>query len=261
MKNLRVKVLSVGDTETGKSCLIKRYCEKRFISKYLPTIGVDFGVTNIDVDNKDLKVNLFDLSGHATFKEVRNEFYKDAQAIMLVYDITKHNTLDSLDSWMNEIKTFVTNPNQIDKIVFVVFANKADKSEKHHTEQGKLWAQKNGCYYFETSANTGDGVQKAFQMMFKGIVQVLETGSRPKSAGITLGYSKEQVDVIKKLRDAKDNYSRLDVQQRNCSKEDVTKSYRKLAKLIHPDKCTAPHTEEAFKILTLAKDELLKRFK
>ena len=106
---------------------------------------------------------------------------------MLVYDITKQSTLDSLDSWMNEIKTFVTNPNQIDKIVFVVFANKSDKSERQHTEQGRLWVQKNGCYYFETSANTGDGVQKAFQMMFKGIVQVLETGSRPKSAGITLG--------------------------------------------------------------------------
>ena len=75
MKYLRVKVLSVGDTETGKSCLIKRYCEKRFISKYLPTIGVDFGVTNIDVDNKDLKVNLFDLSGHAAFKEVLFSFY------------------------------------------------------------------------------------------------------------------------------------------------------------------------------------------
>ena len=70
MNSLRVKVLSVGDTETGKSCLIKRYCEKRFINKYLPTIGVDFGVTNIDVDNKKLKVNLFDLSGHAAFKEV-----------------------------------------------------------------------------------------------------------------------------------------------------------------------------------------------
>jgi len=70
MKSSRVKVLSVGDTETGKSCLIKRYCEKRFISKYLPTIGVDFGVTKINISNRELKVNLFDLSGHCAFKEV-----------------------------------------------------------------------------------------------------------------------------------------------------------------------------------------------
>ena len=70
MKSIRIKVLSIGNTETGKSCLIKRYCEKRFINKYLPTIGVDFGVTNINVDDKELKVNLFDLSGHAAFKEV-----------------------------------------------------------------------------------------------------------------------------------------------------------------------------------------------
>ena len=106
---------------------------------------------------------------------------------MLVYDITKQNTLDSLNLWMNEIKTFVLNPSHIEKMLFVVFANKSDKSDKRYEDQGRLWAEKNGCYYFETSANTGDGVQKAFQMMFKGILQVHETGSRPKSAGVTLG--------------------------------------------------------------------------
>ena len=67
----RVKVISFGNVETGKSCLIKRYCEKRFVSKYMPTIGVDFGVTKVMVDDRELKINLFDLSGHPAFKEVR----------------------------------------------------------------------------------------------------------------------------------------------------------------------------------------------
>jgi len=261
MKSIRIKVLSIGNTETGKSCLIKRYCEKRFVNKYLPTIGVDFGVSNINIDDKELKVNLFDLSGHAAFKEVRNEFYKDTQAVMLVYDVTKQHTLDALDSWMNEIKSYIINPKDVEKIIFMVLANKTDKSDrcvKH--DHGKLWAQKNGCYYFETSANTGDGVTKAFQMMFKAVIEVLDTGLRPKSAGITLGYTKEQVDVIRKLQNAKDHYGCLDV-HRHCSKEDVTKSYRRLAKLIHPDKCTAPGTEDAFKKLTTAREELIKLFK
>lgn len=69
-KSSRIKVLSIGNLETGKSCLIKRYCEKRFVSKYLPTIGVDFGVTIVNVDEWELKINFFDLSGHTAFKEV-----------------------------------------------------------------------------------------------------------------------------------------------------------------------------------------------
>ena len=74
------------------------------------------------------------------------------------------------------------------------------------------------------------------------------------------GYTKEQVDLIRKLQNAKDHYACLDV-HRHSSKEDVTKSYRRLAKLIHPDKCTAPDTENAFKILTTAREELMKLFK
>lgn len=66
----RLKVISLGNLDSGKSCLIKRYCEKRFVSKYMPTIGVDFGVTKINYNNRLLKINLFDLSGNGAFAEV-----------------------------------------------------------------------------------------------------------------------------------------------------------------------------------------------
>ena len=82
-KTTRVKVISLGDTQTGKTCLIKRYCEKRFVSKYLPTIGVDFGVTKVHVDNHILKVNLFDLSGDDVFAEVGLVFRLMVQLLMI----------------------------------------------------------------------------------------------------------------------------------------------------------------------------------
>lgn len=66
----RLKVISLGNLDSGKSCLIKRYCEKRFVSKYMPTIGVDFGVTKINYNDRLLKINLFDLSGNGAFAEV-----------------------------------------------------------------------------------------------------------------------------------------------------------------------------------------------
>ena len=79
----RIKIISMGSGGSGKSCLIKRYCEERFVSKYIATIGVDYGVKPATVDGVEVRVNFWDLSGHPEFFEVRNEFYKDAQGAIL----------------------------------------------------------------------------------------------------------------------------------------------------------------------------------
>lgn len=66
-KSLKVKIISLGNSETGKSCIIKRYCEKRFVQKYLQTIGIDYGVTKVNIKDRELKVNIFDMSGKIFF--------------------------------------------------------------------------------------------------------------------------------------------------------------------------------------------------
>lgn len=74
----RLKILVAGPHQSGKSCLIKNYCEGRFVKKYLPTIGIDYGVRNVNVNGTDVKINFFDASGNDDFKEIRMPFYKDA---------------------------------------------------------------------------------------------------------------------------------------------------------------------------------------
>ena len=103
-KPLRLRIVLVGDEQTGKSCLIKRYCEKRFVSKYLPTIGIDYGATKIYVDKREVRIHIFDTSGNPLFIEVRNEFYKDAHGILMVFDISKRHTFESLSRWLAEIE-------------------------------------------------------------------------------------------------------------------------------------------------------------
>lgn len=78
---VRLKILSLGDKGVGKSCLIKRYCEGKFVSRYITTIGVDYGVKPVKVNGTPVKVNFWDLSGDPEFLEVRNEFYSDAQGV------------------------------------------------------------------------------------------------------------------------------------------------------------------------------------
>ena len=103
---VRIKVTSMGEGGVGKSCLIKRYCEGRFVSRYIATIGVDFGVKPVDIGDYEVRVNFWDLSGHPEFFDVRNEFYKDTQAAMLVFDVTSKKSFESLDSWYREARFF-----------------------------------------------------------------------------------------------------------------------------------------------------------
>jgi len=79
---VRIKVIYMGEAGVGKSCIIKRYCEEQFVTRYISTIGVDYGVKAVDVDGVEAKVNFWDLAGHPEFFEVRNEFYKDAQGVL-----------------------------------------------------------------------------------------------------------------------------------------------------------------------------------
>ena len=74
----RLKIISCGDSMVGKSCLIKRYCESKFVSKYIPTIGIDYGVKQLAIRGQDVRVNFFDFSGLDGYLDIRNEFYKDS---------------------------------------------------------------------------------------------------------------------------------------------------------------------------------------
>lgn len=77
-EQLLIKILTIGDPEVGKSCLIKRYCEGRFVSRYIPTIGVDYGVKKMNIKGFKVHVNFFDLSGENDYLTISKDFIKDA---------------------------------------------------------------------------------------------------------------------------------------------------------------------------------------
>jgi DnaJ homolog subfamily C member 27 len=167
----RIKVLSVGSAGSGKSCLIKRYCEERFVPKYIATIGVDYGVKPIKFDHiGEFRVNFWDLSGHPDFFEVRNEFYKDTQGCLLVYDVTSRESFEQCESWLAEAKKYGANPNEIP---IALCANKADRTKDMvvSEDEGKKWAKSKGMTYFETSALSGINVHEMFDFLFKEILR------------------------------------------------------------------------------------------
>ncbi|XP_075779418.1 dnaJ homolog subfamily C member 27 isoform X2 [Pelodiscus sinensis] len=287
-KSLRIKVISMGNAE---SCIIKRYCEKRFVPKYLATIGIDYGVTKVQIRDREIKVNIFDMAGHSFFYEVRNEFYKDTQGVVLVYDVGQKESFDALDTWLAEMKQELGPHGNMENIVFVVCANKIDCTKHRCVDEseGRLWAESRGFLYFETSAQTGEGINEMFQTFYSAIVELCDNGGKRPTSSMSAGFTKEQADTIRRIRSSKDSWDMLGVKPgatRACllstaagterkdsgrhpladdclvsRRDEVNKAYRKLAVLLHPDKCVAPGSEDAFKAVVNARTALLKNIK
>ena len=162
----RVKVISLGAEGVGKSCLIKRHCEERFVTKHIATIGIDFGVKTADtVSGGPVKVNFWDLSGEARYYEIRNEFYADAQGAIVVYDVNSAATLTALDGCWREALQYGLPPG----VPAFLCANKVDLPERKRevSEQaGRAFAERHGFTYVETSANTGKNVDEMFAALF-----------------------------------------------------------------------------------------------
>uniref|UniRef100_A0A9J8AHM2 DnaJ (Hsp40) homolog, subfamily C, member 27 n=1 Tax=Cyprinus carpio carpio TaxID=630221 RepID=A0A9J8AHM2_CYPCA len=234
-KSLRVKVISLGNAEVGKSCIIKRYCEKRFVPKYLATIGIDYGVTKVQVRDREIKVNIFDMAGHPFFYEVRNEFYKDSQGVILVYDVGLRESFDALDSWLTEMKQEMGSQANMENIIFIVCANKVP-----------LVVVSDPCVL-------------TYSSFCLTTLLFLNDWKRP-TPEVSVGFTKEQADTIRRIRNSKDSWDMLGVKP-GATREEVNKAYRKLAVLLHPDKCVAPGSEDAFKAVVNARTSLLKNIK
>ena len=163
----KVKLISMGNTGVGKSAIIKRFCEGRFSSKYFGTIGVDYGVKSVRFGATEVRINLFDLAGGPEFLNVRNEFYKDTQGGILVFDVTNRESFEALNSWVDESCNFgAKNPD------IIVVANKIEMPSRVISEiEARSWASANGFDYVEVSASTGSRVNQLFEQLTSRIVR------------------------------------------------------------------------------------------
>ena len=176
----RIKLTTVGDSRVGKSCLIKRYCEKKFVPQYISTIGVDYGVRHVPASLRDksdskshrlpIKVNFFDLSGHESFASIRSQFYSDTSAILAVFDVTQRSSFEHLNQWINEAKS-----TGCQDCVVCVCANKTGELSASVTaSEGRTWSLERGYLFFECSAKNGLNVDGMFTQIFDQIVSNLE---------------------------------------------------------------------------------------
>ncbi|XP_072181049.1 dnaJ homolog subfamily C member 27-like [Diadema setosum] len=162
-----IKVVAAGNAGVGKTCIIKHFCEDKFAPGYQPTVGVDYGFKIQNVSNIDLRVHLWDLSGHPDYQEVRSELYTDTQACFLVFDVTNRHSFENLELWLRELARYSNT-----QCHTVMVANKVDIRGKRavSSDEAMRWAAGKKLRYYETSAMTGDGIMKMFCEILQAVM-------------------------------------------------------------------------------------------
>jgi DnaJ family protein C protein 27 len=136
----------------GKSCLIKRYCEEKFVERYIQTIGIDYGVKKLKIKGQTVAINFFDKSGNEDYRLIRTEFYADASGCLMVFDLDNRDSFNSLVHWEDEMRK--GSGIDMTRLKVVVCGNKCDTkgSREVKTQDAQKWAKGKGWEYFETSA-------------------------------------------------------------------------------------------------------------
>lgn len=143
-----------------------RFTDNDFDSDQALTIGVDFKTKIINVDGVNIKLAIWDTAGQERFRTLTPSYYRDAQGAILVYDVTKRNTFDKLDSWLQELEIYGTKPNMAKMVV----GNKIDQANRELSrDDGFRFAKKHRTLFIETSAKTSEGVRDAFEEVVRKV--------------------------------------------------------------------------------------------
>lgn len=161
------KLIIIGDTNIGKSCLLQRFADDSYTNEFISTIGVDFKVKTITINDKMIKTQIWDTAGQDRFRSITNSYYRGAHGIIISYDITNKQSFVNIERWMRNVKDFVS-----DNAVKILIGTKSDLEEKRKVSKKELedLANELDMKYIETSAKDNKNVDELFIIICKEIL-------------------------------------------------------------------------------------------
>ncbi|RMZ87884.1 hypothetical protein DV736_g4889, partial [Chaetothyriales sp. CBS 134916] len=166
------KLLLIGDSGVGKSCLLLRFADDTYTESYISTIGVDFKIRTIELDGKTVKLQIWDTAGQERFRTITSSYYRGAHGICVVYDVTDMDSFNNVKQWLQEIDRYAT-----EGVNKLLVGNKSDLTDKRAVEYtvAKEFADSIGIPFLETSAKNASNVEQAFLTMARQIKERMGT--------------------------------------------------------------------------------------
>ncbi|KAL3497563.1 hypothetical protein ACH5RR_040295 [Cinchona calisaya] len=156
------KLLLIGDSGVGKSCLLLRFADDSYLESYISTIGVDFKIRTVEQDGKTIKLQIWDTAGQERFRTITSSYYRGAHGIIVVYDVTDQESFNNVKQWLNEIDRYAS-----ENVNKLLVGNKCDLESQRVVsyETAKAFADEIGIPFMETSAKSATNVEQAFMAM------------------------------------------------------------------------------------------------
>ena len=178
--DMTFKILTIGESGVGKTCIAQRFVKDKFNKNHLATIGVDYFDKKLHINNKDVRLKIWDTAGQERFKTLTAQYYKGADGILLVYDVTDDESYEKIRDWMAQIRLNT----QKDDIGLVLLGNKCDLHPRKVTkEMGDKLGEELKIKYFETSALSGQGINESFEELTRIIMNKRGVGGGNKVSG------------------------------------------------------------------------------
>eukprot|EP00744_Colponema_vietnamica_P001790 GILI01002920.1.p1 GENE.GILI01002920.1~~GILI01002920.1.p1 ORF type:complete len:208 (-),score=67.56 GILI01002920.1:257-880(-) len=175
------KLLLIGDSGVGKSCLLLRFADDTYTESYISTIGVDFKIRTIELDGKTIKLQIWDTAGQERFRTITSSYYRGAHGIIIVYDVTDRESFNNVKQWMHEIDRYAC-----ENVNKLLVGNKSDLTSKKDVtyDEGKELADSLGIQFLETSAKNATNVEQSFILMASEIkARIASQPPVPKAGG------------------------------------------------------------------------------
>lgn len=220
-----LKFIITGDAAVGKSSLLVRLTDQRFLANPDPTLGVEFGskLINLEDENKIIKLQCWDTAGTESFRSITRSYYRGAAGCLLVYDVTSRKSFENVRTWLGDVREHA-DPN----LTCILVGNKTDLCEpspadsdtpsssppksthskssstsssqpkrRVSTEEAQRFAQENGLLFVEASAKSGVNVERAFEQAARDILNKIKRGvfDDNRSPGVKLSRTQPASNV------------------------------------------------------------------
>ena len=186
------RYIIVGDSNVGKSCLLLQFTDNKFRQNHEATIGVEFGGKTLEIKNKNVKIQIWDTAGQEVYQAITRGYYKGATGAFVVYDITRKETFEHVEKWLEDVRTNASKDIQV-----ILIGNKKDLENERVVsfDDGSSLAEKHNILFLETSAKTAFNVQEAFIKSAEKILEgILKSGVDPNKTNQNVKISSEDDD-------------------------------------------------------------------